>query len=102
MSASVISNEVYPVLTRGRIWNCFALADLEPPLRVYSQFALASRGTRHALCLVLRYPVTGEVISPFGEEEGIAALLQPYYRPETAANWRRMLRMGDFHLLVSS
>jgi RimJ/RimL family protein N-acetyltransferase len=115
VSADATDDEVYPILARDPVWNCFALADLEPPLRVYSQFALASQGTSHALCLILRHPVIGEVIAPFGEEEGIAALLQEvafpehpllqvqeahmsllqrYYQPETAAGWGSVLRMA--------
>src|SRR5579885_850503 len=72
------NEEVYPVLARDRVWNCFALADLEPPMRAYSQCALAFRdddGMR-AVCLILRHPIIGEVLSPFGDEEGIEAILQ--------------------------
>lgn len=107
----------YAILSRDRIWNSFALADLEPPLRAYSQFAVATRGAdnvqEQALCLVLRHPVIGEVLSPFGSAPGVAAilaridlpahpliqaqsihvpLLQRYYQPE--AGWRAMLRMA--------
>lgn len=115
VNADASNDEVYPVLVRDPVWNCFALADLEPPLRAYSQFVLASRGASSALCLILRHPVLGEVVSPSGEEEGIAAilqavalperpllqvyeahisLLQRYYRPETDAGWRRLQRMA--------
>ena len=109
------NDEVYATLMQDRVWNCFALADLEPPLREYSQFAVAShnKSNESAICLILRHPIIGQVISPFGNKEGIVALLkqlhlpehpliqaqeihlsalQHYYRRETA--WRGMLRMA--------
>ena len=107
-------DEAYTILSQDPIWNCFALADLEAPLRQYSQFPIASRegSNEHAICLVLRHPSIGQVLSPFGAEEGVAAilkrlvlpehpliqsqkvhisLLQHYYRPETS--WKELLRM---------
>lgn len=36
------NDEAYALLSQDLIWNCFALADLEPPLRNYSQFPIAS------------------------------------------------------------
>jgi RimJ/RimL family protein N-acetyltransferase len=103
------------ILLQDPVWNSFALADLQPPLRHYSQFALASRAESHerAICLILRHPIIGQVLSPFGEPEGIEALLehlalpehpllqmqevhmpilQRYYQPEAA--WKKMLRMA--------
>lgn len=69
--------EVEAFLLQDRVWNCFALADLKPPLRAYSQFALAyRRDVPQASCLILRHPIIGEVLSPFGNGEGVAALLQ--------------------------
>jgi len=107
--------EAYAILSQDPVWNCFALADLEPPLRDYSQFAMASQeeSNERAICLILRHPIIGQVLSPFGSKEGIAAILkhlvlpghpliqaqelhlpmlQRYYQPETT--WRRMLRMA--------
>jgi RimJ/RimL family protein N-acetyltransferase len=107
--------EAETILLRDPVWNCFALADLEPPLRNYSQFPVARQdgSSEHALCLILRHPIIGQVISPYGNEEGVAAilnqvalpervliqaqerhfpLLQRHYRPES--NWRSMLRMA--------
>lgn len=115
VNANASDAEIYPILARDPVWNCFALADLEPPVRTYSQFALACQdeGEARAACLILRHPIIGEVISPFGENEGIDAilrqvelpenpliqvqqvhssLLQRYYRPEAA--WRELLRMA--------
>lgn len=70
-------DEVKAFLLQDRVWNCFALADLEPPLRAYSQFALVyQRDIPQASCLIFRHPIIGEVLSPFGSEEGVAALLQ--------------------------
>lgn len=107
--------EAYAILAQDRVWNSFALADLEPPMRAYSQFAIASQdeGEARALCLILRHPIIGEVLSPFGASAGIEAilqqielpehpllqaqemhrpLLQHYYRPE--ADWQELLRMA--------
>jgi RimJ/RimL family protein N-acetyltransferase len=109
------NDEAYAILSPDPVWNCFALADLEPPLRDYSQFAIASQNdsNERAICLILRHPIIGQVLSPFGREEGVAAilnqvalperaliqtqemhisLLQHYYQPET--NWNRILRMA--------
>jgi ribosomal protein S18 acetylase RimI-like enzyme len=109
------NDEAYAILSQDPVWNCFALADLEPPLRDYSQFTIASQeeSPERAICLILRHPIIGQVLSPFGSREGVAAilkhlvlperpliqaqelhtpLLQRYYRPETT--WRRMLRMA--------
>jgi len=109
------NDEAYAILSQDPVWNCFALADLEPPLRDYSQFAMASQeeSNERAICLILRHPIIGEVLSPFGSREGVAAILQQlalperpliqaqelymlvlkrYYQPETT--WRRMLRMA--------
>lgn len=107
-------DEAYAILSQDPIWNCFALADLEAPLRQYSQFPTACREGNNdlAICLVLRHPGIGQVLSPFGAEEGVAAilkhlalpehpliqsqmmhisLLQRYYQPETS--WKELLRM---------
>jgi ribosomal protein S18 acetylase RimI-like enzyme len=109
------NDEAYAILSQDPVWNCFALADLEPPLRDYSQFAIASQdeSNERAICLILRHPIIGQVLSPFGRREGVAAilkqlalperpliqaqeihipLLQRYYQPETT--WKRMLRMA--------
>ena len=109
------NDEAYAVLAQDSVWNCFALADLEPPLRDYSQFAMASQdeSNERALCLILRHPIIGQVLSPFGNREGVEAILkhldlperpliqaqelhmlvlQLYYQPQTT--WRRMLRMA--------
>jgi RimJ/RimL family protein N-acetyltransferase len=103
------------ILLQDPVWNSFALADLEPPLRSYSQFAIACKEESHerAICLILRHPVIGQVLSPFGEKEGVGAILehlalpehpllqaqevhlpvlQRYYQPESA--WKKMLRMA--------
>jgi GNAT superfamily N-acetyltransferase len=109
------NDEAYAILSQDPVWNCFALADLEPPLRDYSQFVIASQdeSSERAICLILRHPIIGQVLSPFGRREGVAAilkqlalperpliqaqeihipLLQRYYQPETT--WKRMLRMA--------
>lgn len=69
--------EIKAFLLQDRVWNCFALADLEPPLRAYSQFVLAYQcDVVQASCLILRHPIIGDVISPFGSIDGVMALLQ--------------------------
>lgn len=72
------SDEAEAILLRDPVWNCFALADLEPPLRNYSQFPVARQEERneHALCLILRHPIIGPVLSPYGNEESAAAILK--------------------------
>jgi GNAT superfamily N-acetyltransferase len=114
VNQDVNNDEAYAILSQDPIWNCFALADLEAPLRLYSQFPTAYRkeSNERAICLVLRHPSIGQVLSPFGAEEGVAAilkhlalpehpliqsqrahisLLQHYYRPDTS--WKELLRM---------
>ena len=109
------NDEAEAILLRDPVWNCFALADLEPPLRNYSQYPVArlDGSNEQAICLILRHPVIGQVISPYGNEEGIAAILnevtlpervliqaqerhfpliQRHYQPET--RWRSLLRMA--------
>jgi ribosomal protein S18 acetylase RimI-like enzyme len=109
------NDEAYAILAQEPVWNSFALADLEPPLRDYSQFAIASqeKSDERSICLILRHPIIGEVLSPFGSAEGITAilkhipipehpliqvqefhfpLLKRYYRPETT--WKGILRMA--------
>jgi RimJ/RimL family protein N-acetyltransferase len=115
VTQNATNDEAYAILSQDPFWNCFALADLEAPFRDYCQFAIASQDEsgEQAICLILRHPIIGQVLSPFGKEEGIAAilqqialpkhpliqaqeqhisLLQHYYQPETA--WRSILRMA--------
>jgi ribosomal protein S18 acetylase RimI-like enzyme len=106
--------EAYAVLARDRVWNCFALADLEPPFRAYSQVAIARQdgSEEGGACLVVRHPAL-TVVSPYGADAGVAAilarlalprqtliqaqaahlpLLEKYYR--FLPGWRELLRMG--------
>jgi RimJ/RimL family protein N-acetyltransferase len=115
ITPNATDDQAFAILSQDRVWNCFALADLESPLRDYSQFAIASKGesNEQAICLILCHPIIGQVLSPFGKEEGVAAilqqtalpeypllqaqerhipLLQHFYQPETS--WKRMLRMA--------
>src|SRR5258708_20992396 len=108
------NDEAYAILWQDLVWIFFVLADLEPPLRDYSQIAIASQDESNecAVCMILRHPIIGQVLSPFGREEGVAAILkhlilpehplihaqevhmpslQYYYQPEKA--WKKMLRM---------
>lgn len=109
------NNQAYAILAQDPVWNSFALANLEPPMRDFSQFAIASHAENNerAICLILRHPIIGQVLSPFGNTEGVAAPLrqltlpeypliqaqeihishiQHYYQPETT--WKKMARMA--------
>lgn len=109
------NDQAYPILAQDPVWNSFALADLEPPMREYSQFAIASHedGDKHASCLIVRHPSIGQVLSPFGDADGVATILshldlpqhpliqaqeihipalQRHYQPQTP--WKCMLRMA--------
>jgi ribosomal protein S18 acetylase RimI-like enzyme len=106
--------EAYAVLSQDRVWNCFAIADLVPPFREYSRFAVAyeTGSARAAACLVLRHPEL-TVIVPHGPAPGVAAILARVDLPERPvvhaqaqhlpalerayrrrAGWREMLRMA--------
>ncbi len=69
-------DEAYAFLQQDRIWNCFALADLLPPFRQYTQIAIASHAQtgQVAICLLIQHPQVN-VIAPNGHAEGVAALL---------------------------
>lgn len=86
--------EAEAVLSQDRVWNSFALADLLPPFREYSQIAVArqSEGAGCAACLVLRHPAL-TVISPYGAPEGVAAILAQIDLPE-----RALLQAQEAHL----
>lgn len=107
-------NELRLLLEQDRIWNCFALADLLPPMRESTRFVTASRpgNSPSALLLIVQHPEV-QVISPFGDAAGVAAiltrarlpertlvqttdahrpLLEAVYRPAPA--WRAMQRMA--------
>ena len=109
------NDQAYGILSHDPVWNSFALADLELPLRAYSQFATACQegSQERAICLILRHPIIGHVLSPFGKAEGVAAilahidlperpliqaqelhlpLLQQYYHPEVT--WKTLWRMA--------
>ncbi len=77
--------QAYALLARDRVWNCFAIADLAPPFRAYSQIAVASQDEAdlYAACLVVRHPSL-TVLSPFGASEGVAALLAQLALPAQA------------------
>lgn len=86
--------EAEAVLSQDRVWNCFALADLLPPFREYSQMAIARQAESPgcAACLVLRHPAL-TVVSPYGAPEGVAAILAQIDLPE-----RVLLQAQDAHL----
>ena len=118
VAIDVADAEAYAVLEQDRVWNCFAIADLAPPFRAYSQFAVAHQTNtgQRAACLVLRHPQFA-VVTPYGAEQGVAAILaqldarlalparvhlhtQPAHRPlleryyRADAGWRQMQRMA--------
>ncbi len=65
------NDQAYPILAQDPVWNSFALTDLEPPMREYSQFAIASHedGDKHASCLIVRHPIIGQVLSPMAKRK---------------------------------
>lgn len=84
----------YAVLRRDKVWNCFAIADLAPPFRAWTEVAVARerRGERYAACLVLRQPGL-TVVSPFGAPPGVAAILERIALPA-----RALVQARDEHL----
>lgn len=86
--------EAEAVLSQDRVWNCFALADLLPPFREYSQIAIARQAdaTDCAACLVLRHPALTVVI-PYGVPAGVAAILARLDLPAQA-----LLQAQEAHL----
>jgi ribosomal protein S18 acetylase RimI-like enzyme len=114
VALEVGEDEAYAVLARDRVWNCFAIADLVPPFRAYSNVAVAhhSDGAECAACLVVRHPAF-TVVSPYGAPAGVAAILARLDLPQWTlihardehlpliersyrcpAGWRAMLRMA--------
>src|SRR5438105_3035391 len=91
------NDQAYVILSQEPVWNSFALADLEPPLREYSQFVIASQegGNERAICLLLRHPLIGQVLSPFGGEEGVAGILTHLVLPE-----RPLIQAQKLHIPV--
>jgi GNAT superfamily N-acetyltransferase len=77
--------DAYTALDGDRVWNAFAIADLEPPFRAYSRIAVARRlGTDQvATCLVIQTP-DFSVVVPYGEPTGVAAILASVELPTTA------------------
>jgi GNAT superfamily N-acetyltransferase len=66
----------YVALASDRIWNAFAIADLEPPFRAFSRIALARRAGADpsACCLFVESPALNVAV-PHGYAAGIAAIL---------------------------
>lgn len=93
------NDEADAILSQDPVWNCFALADLEPPLRDYSQFVIASQdeSSERAICLILRHPIIGQVLSPFGRREGVAAILKQLALPE-----RPLIQAQEIHIRCSN
>jgi len=75
--------EAHAALAHDRVWNCFAIADLAPPMREYSRVAVAYEvgGERRAACLLLRHPAL-TVLSPDGAPSAVAAILARLALPE--------------------
>jgi ribosomal protein S18 acetylase RimI-like enzyme len=86
--------EAAAVLEQDRTWNCFALADLLPPFRTYSQYTLATRsdGAASAACMVIRHPAF-TVLSPYGASDGVEAILAQLGLPQ-----QTLIQAQDEHL----
>jgi ribosomal protein S18 acetylase RimI-like enzyme len=79
------SNEVaYAALSADRVWNAFSIADLEPPFREFTRVAVArhSETGRDAACLLFQSPAFN-VVSSYGDPEGVAAILANASLPTT-------------------
>jgi ribosomal protein S18 acetylase RimI-like enzyme len=77
LALDVADEAAYAVLAHDRIWNCFAIADLEPPFRAFARYAVAQRRDppRWAACLVLRHPAFA-VVAPSGDRDGLARIFE--------------------------
>jgi GNAT superfamily N-acetyltransferase len=71
----------YAAFATDRLWCGYAIADLEPPFRAYSQVAIARRGAEVAACLVLRHPAFNSVV-PHGPQDGLDAILERIELPQ--------------------
>jgi RimJ/RimL family protein N-acetyltransferase len=67
-------DEAFAVLSRDPVWNCFAIADLAPPYRDHLTVGTAVAGERAATLMVLDQHNL-KVMSPFGDPDGLARLL---------------------------
>jgi ribosomal protein S18 acetylase RimI-like enzyme len=75
-------DEALAVLAHDRVGNCFAIADLAPPMRAYSQYAVAYKAdVPPATCVVVRHPAFNVVIAG-GAEEGVAVILAQLDLPD--------------------
>ncbi|HZT96507.1 MAG TPA: GNAT family N-acetyltransferase [Chloroflexota bacterium] len=73
----------YEVLARDRVWNCFGIADLEPPFRQDTTVSFARDGDQVASLTVLDRSDL-RVISPFGDRDGVRTLLAQLWLPDDA------------------
>jgi GNAT superfamily N-acetyltransferase len=78
-------DHAYAALADDRVWNAFAIADLEPPFRAFARIAVARRqgAIPGAACLLFRSPAFN-VIVPHGDPAGVAAILAAVELPATA------------------
>lgn len=70
-------------LRQDPAWTGYALADLDPPFRHFTQVALARHGTApwSAAYVVVRHPAFSATV-PYGDPAGLAALLTAVDLPE--------------------
>jgi RimJ/RimL family protein N-acetyltransferase len=70
--------DVFALLARDRVWNGYAIADLDEPFRRYARVALAGRrrpgGEAVAALLTLRHPGFTAIVS-YGPPGGVGAAL---------------------------
>lgn len=86
--------EASEVLSRDRVWNCFALADLAPPFGQYTEVAVAYHAERPpAACLLLRHPAF-TVLSPAGDSAGVEAILARLDLPARTAIQAQALHLA--------
>src|SRR5262245_48438771 len=73
----------FAVLTADERWNGYSISDLEPPYRIYAQYAVAVRESQapSAACLLLHHPAFTALI-PTGDPDGVTAILAAAKLPE--------------------
>lgn len=100
---NVTAEVAFEVLSRDRIANGYALADLEPPFDQFSRVDVARRGDALAACLVLRHPEFNAVVT-FGEAAGLTEILERLdlpasthvgVRPDHRAVFERFYTIAD-------
>lgn len=97
VEADADRSAAYATLSRDRIANGYALADLEPPFDAYTVVALAHRGNAppSAACQVLRHPDFTTMVT-YGDAEGLDAILAAIELPASTHASLQMTHLDVF------